>query len=304
MTQPLRVALGFDRAYAPHAAALITSLRRYTPGLFEFLILHEGVDRVLKRRLQAIAPDCGFIWREIGDADVPAMADREHFSRAILYRLGLERMAPAEWSRVLYLDVDMIAAADVTSLWRTDLEGAALGAVPDCYVKPATFAQRWELSGDPAYFNSGVLLIDLDVVRRDGLFTKAIEFVAAYASEVRFTDQDALNFACWARWKRLPARWNVQRHMVIPALIDETAPECRLNGAAPAIVHFTGPEKPWLKEGYHPWAWLYWDNLRRTTFWREVMAQSGVGLLGQARLLQRYVRARLRRSQPDVAGRS
>jgi lipopolysaccharide biosynthesis glycosyltransferase len=304
VTQPIRVALGFDRAYAPHAAALITSLRRYTPGLFEFLILHEGVDRVLKRRLQAIAPDCAFIWREIGAADVPAMADREHFSRAILYRLGLERMAPAEWSRVLYLDVDMIATADVTALWRTDLEGGALGGVPDCYVKPAAFAERWGLAGEAIYFKSGVLLIDLDAVRNDALFTKAIEFVAANANEVRFTDQDALNFACWGRWKRLAARWNVQRHMVIPALIEETAPDHRLNDATPAIVHFTGPEKPWLKEGYHPWAWLYWDNLRRTPFWREVTVQSGVGLLGQARLLQRYVRARLRRAQPDAAERS
>lgn len=289
--QPIRVALGFDRAYAPHAAALITSLRRHTPGLFEFLILHEDVDRVLKRRLQAVAPDSAFLWREIGDADVPAMASREHFSRAILYRLGLERMAPAEWSRVLYLDVDTIATGSVALLWRADLEGAAIGGVPDCYVKPAAFAERWGLPGDPIYFNSGVLLIDLDAVRQDGLFAKAIEFVAANINDVRFTDQDALNFACWGKWKRLESRWNAQRHMAIPALVEETDPDLRLNGQTPTIIHYTSAEKPWLREGYHPWAWAYWGNLRRTAFYRDVSSQTGVGWLQQLRLWQRYVRA-------------
>jgi lipopolysaccharide biosynthesis glycosyltransferase len=290
----IKVALGFDRAYAPHAAALIVSLVS-TSNLnarFSFIALHAEVDAALQARVEAAAPGAEFIWREIGENEVPAMAGHEHFSRAILFRLGLERHAPADWRRVLYLDVDAIAVDDITPLWRTDLEGAAIGAIPDCYVRPQDFAVRWGLEAErPAYFNSGVLLIDLDRVREEGLFQKAIAFVAANQDDIRFTDQDALNFACWGKWKRLDGRWNVQRHMVIPALIEETDPDLRLNGQTPAIIHYTSAEKPWLRDGYHPWAWAYWRNLRKTAFYRDVSSQTGVGWLQQVRLWQRYMRA-------------
>lgn len=289
---PINVALGFDRAYAPHAAALIASLVRHAPGArFAFFVLHADVGPSLQAQVEASAPGASFGWREIGANDVPAMADREHFSRAILFRLGLEALAPADWTRALYLDVDMIVAADVRPLWRTDLGGAAVGAVADCYVQPEEFAARWGLEGAAGYFNSGMLLIDLEQVRRDGLFKRAIAFVADNLNDTRFTDQDALNYACWGRWLRLDPCWNVQRHMVIPSLIGETPPDRRLGAAKPAIVHFTGPEKPWLARGYHPWAWLYWDNLKRTPLFDAVAAESGIGFLQRARLWQRYIRA-------------
>ncbi|MBY0564332.1 MAG: glycosyltransferase family 8 protein [Hyphomonadaceae bacterium] len=285
----VNVAFGFDRAYAPHAAALIASLRRHTRSALSFFMLHADVDRALQQKVEAAAPEADFMWREIGSGDVPPMADHAHFTRAILFRLGLERLAPASWSRVLYLDVDMIATADIRPLWRSALDGAALGAVSDCYVDAAGFARSWTLPLTGDYFNSGMLLIDLDQVRRDRLFEAAIEFAAR--NQTSFTDQDALNYVFWGRWRRLDARWNVQRHMVIPALIRDTAPDKRLGESAPAIIHFTGPEKPWLTSAYHPHAWLYWDNLRRTRFYREVMTEQGAGLLHQARLLQRYLRA-------------
>jgi lipopolysaccharide biosynthesis glycosyltransferase len=190
----------------------------------------------------------------------------------------------------LYLDVDAIVLTDVTELWGADLGGAVLGAVADCYMDPQKFAARWGLQGEsPGYFNSGVLLFDLERMRAGKLFEKAVAFVVANLDDVRFTDQDALNFACWSQWKRLDARWNVQRHMVISALNEETPPDRRLNGQSPAIIHYTSAEKPWLSEGYHPWAWAYWDNLQRTQFLKDVRTRYRVGLLHLFRMWARWV---------------
>lgn len=289
----VNVALGIDRGYAPHAAAVIASLVRNAPDArFAFLILHVGVEPALQARVEAVAPEAAFIWREIGDDDVPAMADREHFSRAILFRLGIEKHAPADWRRLVYVDADVIGAGDIRELWRCELAGSPIGAVIDCYVDGDAFAARWGLPRAGGYFNSGVLLIDLERVRAEGLFARAIDFAVAHIAELRFTDQDALNHACWGRWTRLDPRWNVQRHMVIPALIEEIAEDKRLGQAAPAIIHYTGPEKPWLRQGYHPWSWLYWDSLQRTPFFAEVARAHDMGPLRRLMLWQRWMRRR------------
>ena len=286
------IALGIDRGYAPHAAAVIASVVRHAPGAdLRFVILHDGVEPDLRARVEAAAPGAAFEWCEIKDADVPAMANREHFSRAILFRLGLEKHAPADCARMLYLDADVIVAADVRALWNTDLGGAPLGAVIDCFVDAHAFAARWGLPSEaPAYFNSGILLIDLERVRAERLFTKAIDFAVAHIGEIYLVDQDALNFVCWGRWARLENAWNTQRHMVIPSLIAQTPRDRQLQGRAPAIIHYTGPEKPWLSEGYHPWSWLYWENLQRTPFFDEVARRYGVGPLKRFILWQRHLR--------------
>jgi lipopolysaccharide biosynthesis glycosyltransferase len=292
--EEISVALGIDRAYAPHAAAVIDSVVRHALGArFRFVILHSGVEASLRARVESAAPGARFDWCEIGDEDVPAMADREHFSRAILFRLGIEKHAPADCRRMLYLDADVIVARDVRELWNVDLGGRPLGAVIDCFVDAVEFAARWNLPGEaPAYFNSGVLLIDLERVRAERLFTKAIEFTIAHIDEIYLADQDALNCVTWGRWARLDNIWNVQRHMVIPSLIAQIDADKLLGERAPAIIHYTGPEKPWLPEGYHPWAWAYWESLNRTSFKHEVAQRHGMGAMKRLMLLQRYLRRR------------
>lgn len=293
-TNEVSIALGIDRAYAPHAAAVIASAVRHALGArFRFLILHVGVERALQARVEQAAPDAVFIWREIGDADVPPMADREHFSRAILFRLGIEKYAPAEWPRLLYIDSDVIVNRDVRELWRADLDGKPIAAVIDCYVDPIAFAERWSLPADaPAYFNSGVLLIDLDRIRAERAFSEAIDFIVAHLDEVYLADQDALNYALWGRWKRLETIWNVQRHMVLPALVAQIDEQRRLGRRAPGIIHYTGPDKPWTA-GYHPYSWLYWENLARTPFHDEVARATGIGPFKRFMLWQRWLRRRI-----------
>lgn len=289
------IAFGVDANYAPHAAAVIASVRRHAPGAhFRFIILYDEMDELTRLEFEGVAPDDEFVWVRLDSSRFSNFDEHEHFTRAILFRLGLAELAPADCKRIIYLDADLIAADDIRRLWLTDLGSFAMGAVEDCFVDPQAFASKWSLNSvDASYFNSGVLLIDLEVSRAEGLFDRALEFVAQHGSELRFTDQDALNWAFAGRWMRLPNSWNVQRHMVLPSLIVELPPSRRLGHARPAIVHFTGPEKPWLPNGYHPWAWLYWQALSETAFFSKVAKAYGINRYGRIRLWLRWVRNRL-----------
>ncbi len=285
MTGEIDIALGFDAAYAPHAGGVIASVVRHAPGArLRFICLHDGVGEALRARVEACAPGARFHWAQVTDEDLPAFATRGHFNRAILFRIGLEKLAPADCTRVLYLDSDVVICGDVRELWDVDLGGAAIGAMRDCYQDAAAFAQRWALASQAqGYFNSGVLLVDLAAVRAEGGFSAAAAFVARHGEELLFGDQDALNFVFWRRWRELDPAWNVQRYLSFQEIAA-----AGWRRAAPGLIHFIGPEKPWMANAWHPWSWAYWDNLKRTPFADEVAATFKMGAFQLMRLRLRW----------------
>jgi lipopolysaccharide biosynthesis glycosyltransferase len=144
MVETIDIGLGFDGPYAPHAAALIASIVRYAPtARRRFIILYTGVSANLRSKVEIVAPNAQFVWVEVKNTDLPRLVDHGHFSRAILFRLGLENLAPTDCRRVLYLDSDLIALRDIGELWSVDLGTYPIGAVVDAYIDPAAFACRW-----------------------------------------------------------------------------------------------------------------------------------------------------------------
>ena len=292
--EEIDVALGFDVAYAPHAATVIVSLVRNAPGgRFRFLLLHTGVPASTRDLIEATSLSSRFVWIEVRDQDLPAFANREWITRATLFRLGLEHLAPRNCHRVLYLDSDVVINGDIRALWTTDLRKYPIAAVTDINVDAAAFGARWKLDPPAPYFNAGVLLIDLDKVRREQSFLRTIEFFAKNNLELMYSDQDALNWAFWDNWLPLNPKWNVQRLSVIEANSKGSTTSGRLLKDA-VVVHFTGSAKPWVAGSYHPWAWLYWSYLARTPFFYEARRASKIsrGELWRVRL--RWFRSRLK----------
>jgi lipopolysaccharide biosynthesis glycosyltransferase len=286
------LAFGLDGAFAPHAAAAIASIVRCAPSArFRFIMLHSGISEDRRTAIEHLAPLANFVWIEVSDRDVPAYTEKahvKHITRATLFRLGLERLAPIDTKYVLYLDSDVIVLRDVRELWSVNMAGAPLAAVTDPDVDAEAFKKRWNLPESRlGYFNGGVLLINLEQVRSEMLFTAAIEFVAQ--KNPGLADQDGLNWALWDRWHPLPVGCNLQRNVAYDAVAPTASAELRRSVRHPMIVHYTGTHKPWLPNAYHPWAWLYWASLARTPFRDEVAREHGVGRLQQQRLWLRWL---------------
>jgi lipopolysaccharide biosynthesis glycosyltransferase len=288
MSEVIDIAFGFDTKYARHTAVVIASIVRYAQDAkFRFIMVHSGVDAALRTEIETVAPKARFAWIEVGDEDLPAYADRGHLNRTVLFRLGLEKLAPADCKRVIYVDADMIVLRDIRELWRADLGDRALGAVIDCYAKADEFAALWGLPAGPIYFNAGLQVIDLERVRAEGLFSAALDFVMQHDAKLLFGDQDALNYVFWGRWKPLDPAWNVQRFISVKERPEDQPPERRVIGG-PALVHFIGTQKPWMANVWHPWAWIYWDNAVRTPFAADIAREYGMNLYQMTRLRLRW----------------
>jgi lipopolysaccharide biosynthesis glycosyltransferase len=123
------------------------------------------------------------------------------------------------------------------------------------------------------YFNSGVLLIDLQAWRRLQLTEELIECLHENRGVVVWWDQYALNVVLARRWKLLDPRWNQGSQIYrFPnwRFSNFTKEMFRAIKKAPYVVHFTSPEKPWHPDSRHPFRRGFFHYLDRTDWagWR------------------------------------
>lgn len=272
MPADLHVACATDEAYVPYCAAMLQALLRHHPRGLTVHLLHAAdlaPDRLAV--LRNLVESAGGRWHPLGTdparvADLPRMA---RIPPVMWLRILLPDLLP-DIDRLLYLDVDTLALEPIDSLWSTDLGANLIGAVDN--VLHADQAHRPAALGLPAgsrYFNSGVLLMDLHGMRREGIVGKLIDCARTRETELLWPDQDALNIVLGAQRMPLHARWNCQNSFFYwrPRSI-ETLGLSMLDEAltAPAIVHFEGPSwaKPWHFLSDHPWR-PEWRAVQRST---------------------------------------
>jgi len=99
-------------------------------------------------------------------------------------RLYMHRI-PQLTGKYLYLDTDTIVAKDIKELYDTNISEYELAAVKDFY------GSRWI---NPKYCNSGVLLLNLEEIRKTNLFENALKRVLKL--RMFMPDQSAINHYC------------------------------------------------------------------------------------------------------------
>ena len=99
----------------------------------------------------------------------------EHISPAAYLRLMMVEALDPAIQRVLYLDADIIINGDILPLWTTPLGGKVCAAVADAWVNAEEFGEKWHLQAGGHYFNSGVMLFDLDRLRGKPYMEQAIK---------------------------------------------------------------------------------------------------------------------------------
>lgn len=159
--------------------------------------------------------------------------------------------------RVIYLDSDVLVRGDLSAFWQTDLGPASLAAVRD---SGTIYWRHNQAKRHPGYFNSGVMLLDLEKMRSAGSEERLFEVKAAGLDEgtARFVDQNVFNEVFAESVKLVSIRWNCQlvnlkraegkwRIEDIRAIYGE-----RFSGyddliRHAAIWHFSSKDKPWGK---------------------------------------------------------
>ncbi|WP_263063108.1 glycosyltransferase family 8 protein [Dickeya dadantii] len=150
------------------------------------------------------------------------------YASRYLYQLGVKR--------ALYLDADIVVQRPLQALLYTDMEGLPLAACHDRPDPMVKFAIKLHGIPNGRYFNSGVLLFDMQHPATLSIIENAIANSEQNDSQLIFHDQCALNKAVRGMYHTLDESYN--RHLPPSAAFTAIYEEA-------SIVHFVSTPKPW-----------------------------------------------------------
>jgi len=194
-------------------------------------------------------------------------------SPAMLGRLLIPELC-AEYSKVIYADMDMIFNQDMSGLMAIDLGDNYLAAVIDIDVEAERFLTDPRAKESEAYINSGLMVMNLQAWREHRLADKARQFLVD-GRDGRFLDQDAINAVCRGRILFLNEAWNsliisrkwVDQHEIalrhkFPYLDKILSDYLIAYQDDKKNLHWTGRAKPWLSFNV-PFAEEWWRYARK-----------------------------------------
>ena len=278
MSERIELACAARRDYVPHAAAMLDSVFAHAGMPVRVSFLH-GPDlraRQERKLAEMVAQRGGSIRLiEVSPDRVAGLRTLDTLPGSHWYRVFLPQLVP-ELERVLYLDADAITVDSLAPLWRTDLAGNLVGAVTNVFQHDhLEHAAQLGLERS-SYFNTGVMLLDLDGLRRERVPEEVVRIAGEKRELIGFPEQDAMNVAVGGRRLALHPRWNVMNSILGFESATEVFGEAAVAEARerPAIRHFEGPSvnKPWHLMCEREGRELYHAHRRRTPWPRVIPA--------------------------------
>jgi lipopolysaccharide biosynthesis glycosyltransferase len=216
--EPVVLALTSDQRYFPGLyCAVASALRvRDLTRKVDVKVLDGGLSQSSRDTLSRLTDRFG---GEVGLEFVTA--DASVFGKATLgpgqshmtyCRILLPHLVDAP--RLIYLDCDVLVFRDLSQLFDLQLAaGKLIAAVPDsetlCLADDSfAVAKAMKLPANGAYFNCGTMLMNLDELKRQNFFQRAVEFLNSCRGNYRFWDQSAINFLLHEEIQQLPEFWN------------------------------------------------------------------------------------------------
>ena len=190
----------------------------------------------------------------------------KRYPKEMYYRLLSPLILPSELERVLYLDPDVLVINPLRPLWERNLNGKVFAAAAHTgLTEMANRINQIRLDTEHEYFNSGVMLIDLDAARRLVTAEDVFRCVREHEKELFLPDQDVFNILYGSKTAPIEdVVWNYDVRNYSKYLIRSTgAHDMNWVMAHTAVLHFCGRNKPWQENYKNPFGmqYLHYQNL-------------------------------------------
>lgn len=269
----INILLTLDKKYIQHLHVMLVSL--FENNKEESFIIHifsDNLSNEVQDKIQELINQYGqnSVFYDISINHIKHFSISNHASLANYYRIIACELLPQNIKKILYLDVDVIILKSIKELYDTNLENNLLGVINE-FSKMEERKQTLNIPHQYPYFNSGIMLINLQKWQSENWTQKLIEFISQNPEKLKFWDQDAFNALCYEFCLYLDEKWNMQTAMF------ENNKNKEDNLKKTAIIHFTGSSKPWEYMNKHPYKKLYYQYLQKTIFKNFVPTDKTIG---------------------------
>ena len=206
-----------DDGYIPFLAVTLESLINNASKeyIYSIKILYTNVSERNKRKILKYERenfkiefiDLNYYIQEIKDK----LYTRDYYTKTTYYRMFIPNLFP-QYNKAIYLDSDLVVLGDISELYNIDLSNNLLAAAPDDVIQNSVIFSNYVervvgIAKHENYFNAGVLLMNLDEMRKFDFQSKFLYLLET----VKYTivqDEDYLNRICKGRTKILSKMWN------------------------------------------------------------------------------------------------
>ncbi len=151
----------------------------------DYAIFSEWHRTVLERQIKKVNPLSTVQVIDVKNAYLETLSQNKNqnsrYTPYAFLRLLCDRFEEIP-DKILYFDYDVVPYGDIAALWNIDVNEYEFAGAKDYY-------GRFFIS--PRYVNSGVLLLNVKMIRETGLFKKCIQMIVK--KQMLLPDQSALN---------------------------------------------------------------------------------------------------------------
>ena len=253
--------------YMPQLRVMLASVALNCPGeRAELWLLHRELSPESVRSLGEFCSARGIGLHEVRAgsglfADAPST---KQYPPEMYFRLLAGQLLPESLERVIYLDPDTLIINPLKPLWETDLRGNIFGACAHTGMTELANSVSLMRLGSEKYYNSGVLLIDLALARREIEPRALFQYAGEHRRELILPDQDMLNALFPERILDLPdIIWNYDARNYSTYFLRSSG-EADVDWVMrnTAVLHFCGREKPWKSRYRRRFGVLYKHYMR------------------------------------------
>ena len=193
---------------------------------------------------------------------------------AAYYRLFLAELLP-DLNRIIYLDGDTLIHKDLTEMYNLYMRNnIILGFVDNSYKKAEIFGVKTY-----KYIVSGVLLINLNKIRKEKITQKFIEFIDKFEEKLSQEDQTVINVILHGKIDFLPPKFGIWNFRNKASVLKHNNYENKTLGIkaydekeilkawkTPSIIHYVRA-KPWSKKiikAYFKYSKEWWKYAKLT----------------------------------------
>ncbi len=269
----IHIALVSSDEYMKYTAVVMLSVLQHLPSkqsIF-FHILTEDITDNSKNKILKMKKKYNFDVEYIYiDDDKFKMIEKiktpNHVKRITYARLFLPDLLP-NLDKILCLDSDLLIKKDISKLYNLNINTYLFAAAEDA--NHSKIAERLWGNKDLPYFNTGVLLINLQKLRSINYKENLRQKIQINSNKYQISDQDIINDAFRGYIFPISISWNFYHEYLFSLGIykPSNVNDYKIISSSPAIIHFVGAAKPWLPSVQHPYKQEFLKVYKLTPFY-------------------------------------
>lgn len=272
-TEIMNIVFSSDKNYTELMGVSLCSIFENKKGDYHInvYVLDGGILKKDKKRLEVLEEIYDFKIRyiEMDTVFFKNFSVNMHYTQAVYYRIITPKILP-NIKKILYLDCDLIILDDLYELYNTDIGNYPYGAVEDLFLAK-TRNEELGIHKDGKYFNSGVLLMNIDKCNELNTDEIILQFIRKNVDKLKYVDQDALNVTMLNKIFPLEHKYNYFPFLADNKELNES--EIKNNVK---IIHYAG-RKPWnyfdknifIQKYFYYSNKTPWKYFKKINYWKE-----------------------------------